>query len=85
MPEWKNHEPYKVGDRIMWKGKKITITSANIQQYPLWIAPTNEIDTYHQGDIVEHEGKLYKSLYVNNRAIPGNDNGLFWMYIGDAP
>lgn len=84
MPEWKKHEPYKVGDKIMWKGKKITITSANIQAYPLWVAPINDRDRYQMGDVVEHDGKLYSSLHDRNMAIPGDDCGLFWRCIGNA-
>ena len=86
---WTPQEPYKVGDVIFFsngeKGVVLEITSDNIQHYPLWIMPTCPSDAYQIGDLVEHDGKLYKSLYVHNRAIPGNDNGLFWECLGEAP
>lgn len=34
--------------------------------YPIWARPTGAHDAYSQGDIVEYNGKLYKSLIDGN-------------------
>lgn len=38
----------------------------NSEGYPLWSKPTGAHDSYNVGDIVEYNGKLYKSLINGN-------------------
>ena len=42
--------------------------------YPVWSAPTGAHDAYNTGDIVNHNGTLYKSLIDGNDTIPGTDD-----------
>lgn len=38
----------------------------NDDSYPVWSQPTGAHDAYNTGDIVEHNGKLYRSLIDGN-------------------
>ena len=38
----------------------------NEQGYPVWSQPTGAHDAYNQGDIVDYNGTLYKSLIDGN-------------------
>lgn len=38
----------------------------NKEGYPIWSKPTGSFDAYNIGDIVDYEGKLYKSLIDGN-------------------
>lgn len=42
----------------------------NADGYPVWSEPTGAHDAYNAGDIVEYNGKLYKSLIDGNTYSP---------------
>lgn len=48
--------------------------------YPVWSQPAGAHDAYNAGDIVNHNGILYRSLIDGNTAIPGTD-GRWWEEI----
>ena len=48
--------------------------------YPLWSQPTGAHDAYNQGDIVDYNGTLYKSLVDGNVWTPGAYDGLWEVY-----
>lgn len=41
--------------------------------YPIWKQPTGAHDAYNVGDIVSHNGQLFKSLINGNTTEPGSD------------
>ena len=43
----------------------------NEQGYPVWSQPAGAHDAYNQGDIVDYNGTLYKSLVDGNVWTPG--------------
>ena len=50
------------------------------QGYPVWSQPTGAHDAYSAGDIVSHNGALYKSLVDGNVWEPGAYDGLWEVY-----
>ena len=40
---------------------------------PIWAPPTGAHDAYHTGDVVSHNGKLWKSTRDGNTSAPGSD------------
>ena len=48
--------------------------------YPLWSQPAGAHDAYNQGDIVDYNGTLYKSLVDGNVWTPGAYDGLWEVY-----
>ncbi len=44
-----------------------------VGDYPIWQQPTGAHDAYNVGDIVSHNGQLYKSLINGNTTEPGSD------------
>lgn len=41
--------------------------------HPIWSQPSGAHDAYNTGDIVNHNGILYKSLIDGNTTVPGSD------------
>lgn len=54
-------EPGSVGTESLY-----THITLNEEGYPIWKQPTGAHDAYNIGDIVEYNGKLYKSLIDGN-------------------
>ena len=52
----------------------------NEQGYPVWSQPAGAHDAYNQGDIVDYNGTLYKSLVDGNVWTPGAYDGLWEVY-----
>lgn len=48
--------------------------------YPVWSAPSGAHDAYNTGDIVNHEGTLYKSTIDGNCIVPGSDTRYWTVY-----
>lgn len=49
--------------------------------YPIWVAPSGAHDAYNAGDIVNHNGVLYKSAIDGNTTVPGSDSRYWTIYI----
>ena len=48
----------------------ITLTESG---RPIWAPPTGAHDAYNKGDVVSHEGRLWKSKRDGNTSEPGTD------------
>lgn len=48
----------------------ITLTESG---RPIWAPPTGAHDAYNKGDVVSHEGRLWKSRRDGNTSVPGED------------
>lgn len=56
--------------------KKIGIDAST--GYPEWVQPLGSTDAYALGDIVSHNGKLWKSLVTDNVWEPTEVNAALW-------
>lgn len=57
-----------------------TLVSLSTGGYPIWSQPTGAQDAYNIGDIVEHNGTLYKSKIDGNTTEPGTDDRWWEIY-----
>lgn len=48
--------------------------------YPIWSPPTGEQDAYNTGDIVSHNGQLWRSRIDGNTTEPGSDDRWWEAY-----
>lgn len=48
--------------------------------YPIWSQPSGAQDAYNTGDIVSHNGMLYKSKIDGNTTEPGTDDRWWEVY-----
>lgn len=49
--------------------------------YPIWSQPSGAQDAYNTGDIVSHEGKLWRSKIDGNTTEPGTDDRWWEEYV----
>lgn len=49
---------------------RVSLTSSG---RPIWAPPTGAHDAYNKGDVVSHEGRLWKSRRDGNTSVPGED------------
>lgn len=58
-----------------------TCVSLSGTGHPIWSQPTGAQDAYNKGDIVFHEGTLYKSNIDGNTTMPGTDERWWSIYV----
>lgn len=49
--------------------------------FPIWSQPTGVQDAYNTGDIVSHDGVLYRSNIDGNTTVPGTDDRWWSIYV----
>lgn len=57
-----------------------TCLSLSDTGHPIWSQPTGAQDAYNTGDIVSHNGTLYKSKIDGNTTEPGTDDRWWEIY-----
>lgn len=50
--------------------------------YPIWAPPTGAQDAYNTGDVVSHNGQLWRSKIDGNTTEPGTDDR-WWEIVSD--
>lgn len=94
--EYITHDTDENGDRVLYKVAQghtsqkdwppadnpalYTCVSLTPGGYPIWSPPSGAQDAYNTGDIVSHNGQLWRSKIDGNTTEPGTDERWWELY-----